>query len=89
MKIKTLLQSNTDNKSAKKFEKEVCANLLIDPKLFDRCVHLHKGYAFLLRNWIRESYESGNTVKEVVHMIRNSKLQLDAIKVGQPLSLVA
>ncbi len=87
--MKTITNSILEKQQTTIFEQSVLSYLLIDPKLFDRCVHLHKGYAFLLRNWIRESYESGNTVKEVVHMIRNSKLQLDAIKVGQPLSLVA
>ncbi|MBL0684326.1 hypothetical protein [Aquimarina mytili] len=87
--METIEKLISTKKEVKDFEQEVFNCLLIDPDLFDCCVNAHQGYAFLLRNWIRESYESGATVKEVVKKIKNSKLQLESIKIGKPLTLVA
>ncbi len=56
------------------FEKKVCSLLKIDQCHFQIYVRHHGGYALLLRNWIKESYTDGSTVKEVVQTIKESPL---------------
>ncbi|TSE05388.1 hypothetical protein [Aquimarina algiphila] len=59
------------------FEKYVCSYLGIDQCHFQIYTRHHKGYALLLRNWIRESHDKGMTAKEVAKTIRSSKLIRD------------
>ncbi|WP_234859122.1 hypothetical protein [Aquimarina aquimarini] len=69
------------------FEATVFNYLLINPQLFDTCVQKHGGYALLLRIWIEEKYTNGSTAIEVAEMIKQSKLCIESIKVGNPLSM--
>lgn len=56
------------------FEKHVCSSLGIDQCHFQIYTRHHRGYAQLLRDWIRESYDEGMTAKEVAKTIKHSKL---------------
>jgi hypothetical protein len=67
------------------FEQRVFRLLSINPVLFNTCVEEHRGYALLLRRWIKEKYHNGNTAAEVAEMIKKSKLCIEAIKAGLPL----
>ncbi len=87
--MKAIVKSTSKKSQTEIFEQKVFNRLLIDPKHFDCYVNTHRGYAFLLKNWIKESYENGSTVKEVVKMLKNSKLQLESINIGKPLTLMA
>lgn len=61
------------------FEKKVCSLLHIDQCHFQIYVRHNGGYALLLRNWIKESYNKGSTPKEVVQTIKESKLIKDEL----------
>lgn len=56
------------------FEGKVCKLLQIEQCHFATYVNQNRGYALLLRNWIKESYQKGITPYEVAQIIKNSKL---------------
>ncbi len=62
------------------FEETVFRYLLIKPMLFDACVKKQRGYALMLRRWIKEEYHKGNTAMEVARMIQKSKLSITSIQ---------
>ncbi len=68
------------------FENTVFKSLSIDQTLFDKCVKKHRGYAFLLRNWIKEAYQNGASVNDVVLSIKKSSLKIEEIIIDKPLS---
>ncbi|WP_108809126.1 hypothetical protein [Aquimarina spinulae] len=83
--IKCVLEPN----QFKFFEERVFNYLFIDPKLFKTCVKEHRGYALLLRIWIKEKFYNGSTALEVAKIIKKSKLCIETINIGNPLYMTA
>ncbi len=54
------------------FEKRVLKRLSIEPKDFSAT---YGGYAILLSNWIRECYNNGESINQVVLQINRSRLK--------------
>lgn len=71
------------------FEETVFNYLFIDPRLFNTCVKEHRGYALLLRIWIKERFYKGSTALEVAEIIKKSKLCIETINTGNPLYMTA
>lgn len=69
----------------KVFEETVFNYLFIAPRLFNTCVKEHRGYALLLRIWIKEKFYNGSTALEVAEIIKKSKLCIETINTGSPL----
>ncbi|WP_103867147.1 hypothetical protein [Aquimarina sp. I32.4] len=84
--MKTIAKKGQQLNRFRIFEATVFNYLLVNPQLFDTCVNKHAGYALLLRLWIEEKYTNGNTAIEVAEMIQQSKLCIESIKSGNPLS---
>ncbi|TSE09993.1 hypothetical protein [Aquimarina algiphila] len=61
------------------FERKVCDLLRIEQCHFATYVNQNRGYALLLRNWIKESHQKGDTANEVAQTIKRSKLLVDNI----------
>ncbi len=66
------------------FEKKVCSLLSINQCDFQIYARNNGGYIFLLRNWIKESYNDGSTVIEVVNTIKESKFISDELSSFRP-----
>ncbi len=54
------------------FEKRVLKRLSIEPKDFSTT---YGGYAIFLSNWIKECYNNGESVKQVVSKFNRSRLK--------------
>ena len=81
------MKTNIQSSLVKAFEKSVFERLFIESSVFNSCVESHRGYAYMLRSWIKEAYLKGNTIEEVAKMIKNSALPLDQLAEGKPLHL--
>jgi hypothetical protein len=87
--MKTSVSNRIRRYCEKPFEQRVLKLLSVNPVLFNTCVEEHRGYALLLRGWIKEKYHNGSTAAEVAEMIKKSKLRIEAIKAGRPLYIAS
>ncbi|WP_062060139.1 hypothetical protein [Aquimarina longa] len=69
------------------FEERVFAQLEIKHSQFSFCVKTYRGYALLLRKWIKEFYKKGKNSCEVADLIRKSPLDINHIRQNKPLSI--
>ncbi|WP_438710545.1 hypothetical protein ACSTS3_16985 [Aquimarina muelleri] len=82
--MKTIVKSSPE-KESKIFEAEVLKLLHIEQWHFNYSIDQYKGYAILLRNWIKDCHKQGQTTFDVANTIHKSTLLLDNIREGQAL----
>jgi hypothetical protein len=79
------MKTISKERKTESFEQKVLENLLIDSKVFNLCVNAHRGYALILRNWIKDACHKGSTPEEVALNIKDSDLPIKELIEGNPL----
>lgn len=82
--MKTIVKSSPE-KESRIFEAQVLKLLHIEQWHFNYSINQYKGYAILLRNWIKDCRKQGQTTFEIADTIRKSPLVLDSITQGEAL----
>ncbi len=66
------------------FEKEVFDLLSINSDLFELSASQYNGYALLLRKWIKESFNNGDTPQDVATLFKDSAGFINLIQFIKP-----
>ncbi|GGX19140.1 hypothetical protein [Aquimarina muelleri] len=82
--MKTIVKSSPE-KESRIFEAQVLKLLHIEQWHFNYSIDQYKGYAILLRNWIKDCRKQGQTTFDIANTIRKSSLALESISQGEAL----
>ncbi|WP_438711860.1 hypothetical protein ACSTS3_04710 [Aquimarina muelleri] len=82
--MRTIVKSSPE-KESRIFEAQVLKLLHIEQWHFNYSIDQYKGYAILLRNWVKDCRKQGQTTFDVANTIRKSPLVLESISQGKAL----